>query len=237
MHKPNIIIIVEGQSEFSAFRRVLAPYLLRLGLICIFPIIGKTGKIKGGHKDFSILCSMVRNFAAQFPGVYISAFFDYYGINPKWPGVFEGKNQACEPHEKAGLIESAILQSVIEGDCGRLWSGHFFPYIQLHELEALWFADTDIMASILSPKRADIDLKVQFSQIKQQFNGRSEMINDSPGAAPSKRIEQFALYQKGKSAQSQSAPLMEKIGLDKIRQECPRFNQWLTKLESIKHEP
>jgi hypothetical protein len=100
-------------------------------------------------------------------------------------------------------------------------------------LEALLFADTDILGAALEPLDMKVDLRQKFMAIRSGFDN-CEMINDSPLTAPSKRIEKLARYEKGKSASSQAGPIMEKTGLAKIRQECPRFDQWLKTLERLK---
>ena len=101
----------------------------------------------------------------------------------------------------------------------------FVPYIQMHEFEALMFSDPAAFAdSIGQPS-----LRKDFSAIRQQFE-TPEHIDNSPVTAPSKRI--LALYP------AYEKPLMgetaaKAIGLPKIRQECPLFNDWLAKLESL----
>ncbi|NJL76090.1 MAG: DUF4276 family protein [Saprospiraceae bacterium] len=59
-----------------------------------------------------------------------------------------------------------------------------------------------------------------------------EEINESAQTAPSKRIIQYLPnYEKQKS---QVGPMIaEDIGLELLRQRCPHFNEWITKLESL----
>lgn len=59
-----------------------------------------------------------------------------------------------------------------------------------------------------------------------------ELINDGQQTAPSKRImAQFPDYGEAKS--TFGPQLAEKIGLQVIRSNCPHFNKWLSKLESL----
>ncbi len=72
-------------------------------------------------------------------------------------------------------------------------------------------------------------LRNKFEEIRQKFE-TPEHIDDGPDSAPSKRIlDLYPAYEK---------PLMGEraaleIGLPKIRQECPLFNAWLSKLETL----
>ena len=57
-----------------------------------------------------------------------------------------------------------------------------------------------------------------------------EDINDSSETAPSKRIESLLpSYQKVVDGPE----IIAAIGLEVVREECPRFNGWLTRLESL----
>jgi hypothetical protein len=60
--------------------------------------------------------------------------------------------------------------------------------------------------------------------------GATEDINDSPHTAPSKRITHVVpSYNKT----AEGITIASDIGLQKIRQECPHFNAWLTQLENL----
>ena len=75
------------------------------------------------------------------------------------------------------------------------------------------------------------DLRVDFERIRMGF-ATPEHIDDSPNTAPSKRvIGFFPGYERQKRLLGVLAAL--EIGLPKIRQECPLFNAWLAKLETL----
>ncbi|UQZ90058.1 hypothetical protein C4J81_12935 [Deltaproteobacteria bacterium Smac51] len=238
MSKPDLVVIVEGQTEVSSLKRTVGQYLYdHTGCEAIFAAIGKTGADKGGHKSFEIFINQIQMFAKQYPGVYISTFFDYYGFNPRWKEFEALKKAALKKGDDIiktiGQLEELMAMKVLGAVGISLREGHFLPYIQLHELEALLFADTDILGEELQPLADSANLKQEFMTIRTEFDN-CEMINDSPLTAPSKRIEKLARYVKGKSARSQAGPIMEKIGLLKIRQACPRFDQWIKTLEGLK---
>ena len=95
----------------------------------------------------------------------------------------------------------------------------------MHEFEGLLFSDCDALSRGVGRP----ELQPQFESIRNQFT-TPEDINDSPHTAPSKRMESIIPgYEK---------PLLGilavlEIGLARIRAECPHFNAWLSKLESL----
>jgi len=98
------------------------------------------------------------------------------------------------------------------------------PFVVMHEFEGLLFSDCAAFSrSIGRP-----DLEASLRKIRDAF-ATPEEINDSPVAAPSKRVETLMPgYQK---------PLLgvlaaREIGLARIRKECPHFDGWLRQLES-----
>ena len=105
----------------------------------------------------------------------------------------------------------------------------FIPYIQLHEFEALMFADTVILENWLSLYNA-IEVGC-FSKIKNAApEGNPELINERPESAPSKRILSLCdSYDKV----DDGLLILQEIGLKRMRVECRHFNEWLTRLEQL----
>ncbi len=95
----------------------------------------------------------------------------------------------------------------------------------LHEFEAMMFVSPESIAAAFS----NTALKDKLMAIKAEFDSPEE-INDNPQTAPSRRLRTlFPGYQK-----PLHGPLVVlEIGLDQIRNECPHFNEWLRKLESL----
>ena len=68
-----------------------------------------------------------------------------------------------------------------------------------------------------------------FSDIRNKFD-TPEDINDSPDTAPSKRIRKIVgSYDKV----AEGLLIAADIGLQKLRNECPHFNAWITELENL----
>ena len=72
----------------------------------------------------------------------------------------------------------------------------------------------------------------KFQKIRDQYNSPEE-INDSPQSHPSKRITEIIPTYKKPLNGSQAAA---KIGLDKMKQECPHFRDWLKRLEPLRKD-
>ena len=95
----------------------------------------------------------------------------------------------------------------------------------MHEFEAYMFSEPAAFADAIRRP----DLREDLIEIRQQFE-TPEHIDNSPVSAPSKRIlDLFPGYEK--ALMGERAAL--KIGLPKIRQECPLFDDWLTQLENL----
>jgi hypothetical protein len=73
------------------------------------------------------------------------------------------------------------------------------------------------------------DLATDFGVIRSSFRTPEE-INDNPVTAPSKRIEQlFPKFEKPIHGTFGAI----KIGIEKIRTECPLFSDWLRQIEKL----
>jgi hypothetical protein len=58
-----------------------------------------------------------------------------------------------------------------------------------------------------------------------------ELINNSPETSPSHRLERIV---RGYDKVVYGNYLAESIGLSKIRERCPRFNQWIESLANVR---
>ena len=100
------------------------------------------------------------------------------------------------------------------------------PYIQQYEFEALLYSQVSAFRDVFGLYQGTLD---HLMAIRQQF-ATPEEINDHPDTAPSKRLMQVITnYNK----LAHGPAVAEKKGLSRIRQECPRFNSWVTRLESL----
>ena len=101
---------------------------------------------------------------------------------------------------------------------------NFIPNLLVHEFEALLFTDIQVFEQWTD----DNSLLNPLYEVRRTL--APEEINEQPQTSPSKRIlAAWQGYQK-----TVHGPLIAcDIGLDKIREACPHFNQWLLKMESF----
>lgn len=155
----------------------------------------------GGDVRIDRLVSHIKR--APYP--VVTTFVDYYGFK-----IRKGT--------EAKLIEDTLKSKVKKP--------HFIPYLQIHETEALCFANKDVLCQTMN---ADDKQKREIDTIISEFHDRPEEINNNPKTAPSKRLKNiFNGYQKildGKRI-IQAMPLSDMIS------KCPHFAQWLNDIEA-----
>jgi hypothetical protein len=182
-------------------------------------------KNRGGIRPWPSVKKDIINHLKEDPGCIATTMVDYYGLPQEGDAAWPGRAGAAglRPIEKANFVETALLNDLAtEAD---LYPGRFVPFVVMHEFEGLLFSD----CAAFSKGIGRPILEPHFKSIRDQF-ATPEEINDSPVTAPSKRVEALVPgYQK---------PFLGvlaalEIGLAAIRAECPHFNHWLSKLESL----
>jgi hypothetical protein len=217
-----VIAVVEGQTEATFVREVLAPHLGNSGIALTARVVGKPGH-KGGVGEYSRARRDILALIKQESTTIITTMFDFYAMPDSWPGRKAAKRLRHD--RKAPSVEAAI-KSDIAAEFGTAWNpDRLWPYIQMHEFEALLFAKPDVLCQVMSEPDVSDDLQA----IRDEF-ADPERINDSPNSAPSKRIEEFfARYRKP----LHGVLAAKRITLEVMRSECPHFNEWLEMLEEL----
>ena len=216
-----LFILVEGQTEEKFSRELLFPYLPKKEIF-VQPVIVKTKVVKDGPNFKGGLSSYQKTKVdlyklLQDTSAYaVSTMFDYYGLPQSFPGRSAPQGNTCL--ERVEFVEHALASDI--NNC------RFIPFLTLHEFEGLLFSSTADMANCLP---GGTSLESKFQEIQQQFK-TPEDINDHPESAPSKRIlDLYPSYQKP----SFGVTIASRIGLKKIRKECPHFSKWLSTLEQL----
>lgn len=215
-----IIAVVEGITEQSFVREVLAPWLWDKGRVeLVASPAGKPGK-KGGNSYGKVKSDLIKHLKNPH-FTTVTTLFDFYGMPLKWPGRTEAlkKSQANKPL----TVEKAIFCD-IEAAVGAERAEHLIPYIQMHEFEALLFSDTTSLPDIMrKPKAKEI-----LDEIRMKYSTPEE-INDSSTTAPSKRIGIiFPYYQKP----LHGVLAAKRITVETMMQHCPHFQKWVTVLKA-----
>lgn len=227
MSSIEIYIVVEGQTEQTFVRDVLAPSMVHKGIFLYPALIGKPGH-KGGDIRFDKAKNDIGHFLRQRNDTYISTMFDYFRIDSQWPGKAEVLRQtqngtALTASHKAEILEAATSNEIVKTFPGCNTENRFVSYIEMHEFEAMLFSDADILA-----EKTEIDVS-KINEILVKYNNPEE-INDDPANAPSKQLEAL---KNGYRKVANGKTISETIGVQTIRRQCVHFNNWLTKLESL----
>lgn len=210
-------IICEGQTEENFVTQLLAPHLIDFGVIA-------TPHNLGTGTNYQKLRKKVLEWLKAEPTAHVTTLIDLYAMPDDFPGFDEHIHK--QPQDKVEGLE-ADFKADIERENIENW--RFIPHFQLHEFEALLFSDPKIMEDWFG-----MDTKIPanaFNNILEQYSG-PEAINSDREKAPSKQIIKILpAYKKGKP--TLGMVVASEIGLSKMRQTCPHFNAWLTKLEQL----
>lgn len=227
MSNVEVYIVVEGQTEQTFVRDVLAPEIALKGIYLYPALIGKPGH-KGGDIRFERAQVDIGKFLRQRSDIYVSTMFDYFRIDELWPGrsmVRQKFNNgaALSAVEKAETLENSTLIRVKELFPGCEVEKRFIPYIEMHEFEALLFSNANTLAQKIGVEADTI------RNILAGYNGPEE-INDDPRKAPSKQIEALnPSYRKV----AMGTVIGSAIGIQAMREQCLHFNDWVSKLEQL----
>jgi hypothetical protein len=218
-----INIVTEGQTEETFVRDVLEEPMA-WKLLGLTPRSVETGRhrgqiFRGGLRTYAKARGDIVRWLNSDPTAYVTTMFDLYGL----PADFPGRSDASllgDPYRKAELIECHLAEDIA--------NDRFIPYVQLHEFEGLLFSQVaaiDEALALISPRSRLRELE----EIRAAVNSPEE-INDDERTAPSKRL--LALHP-GYDKPLFGSLIAQRIGVDKIRSQCPHFNAWLSRLEAL----
>lgn len=217
-----VLVVVEGSTEQTFVRNVLAPYLAAAGVMVSPRILGRPGK-KGGISGYIQARDEIISVLKEDTNRICTTMFDYYGMPESWPGRTDSRNVPFL--QKATLVETRLAESIGQAMGGAFRRERFIPYVQMHEFEALLFSQPSVLASVMRRPETAQDMQ----KIISEFDS-PEMINDDVNNAPSKRLLRlYPPYNKPFHGNITA----ERIGLAAIRERCPHFNEWVSKLERV----
>lgn len=222
-------IVVEGSAEETFVNDVIKENLSPLGIYVSARRI-TTGwdkinnkKSKGGITNFAKFQNEITRWITSDRGrqdTIYTTFVDLYAFpkdkrSPYTSQIRDIKNL----YQKIEVLQAAIAQKINHPQ--------FIPYIQLHEFESLILVEPDRLLGMYP------DTQREIRKLKEEIGDRNpEEINESYHTAPSKRIIKYFPDYEGQKAQV--GPLVaEEIGMTQLRNKCPHFNEWITKLEAI----
>ena len=221
-----LVAIVEGETEQTFVRDQLAGYLALHGT-SIWAVLPGRNRKRGGVKKWEVARQDIVRTLKE--GRYCTTMMDYYAMPDDWPGRVNAKSLAWD--KRASHVEAKLLED-ITGAMGQTFNTQFFiPYVQLHEFEALVFADVGVLTSVMSPLSPSSPerLEKQFARILDEA-GRPEAIDDGVETCPSRRIIGVV---KAYKKRVHGPIVTRRIGLETLRDRCDHFAAWLGRLERI----
>jgi hypothetical protein len=214
-----ILILVEGQTEETFVREVLAPHLQPMGLaliprLVVTKYVKEGGSFKGGVPQYALVQGDLKRLLGDTNATRVTTMLDYYGLPKDFPGLTHRPAGTC--YARVAHVEQAFAADIAHP--------RFLPYLALHEFEASLFAAPDRCSISFSTEEIT---KLQAIRASVQS---PEEINEHPDTSPSKRILAISPgYQK-----TLHGPLaVMDVGLSAIRASCPHFAQWLSQLEAL----
>ncbi|MBF0133438.1 MAG: DUF4276 family protein [Magnetococcales bacterium] len=216
-----VIVLVEGQTERRFIKEMLAPYL-SFKHIFLKPIILQKPGVAGGDVKFARARNDIGIHLKQRGETWLTLLVDYYGIRSDWPGYAESRSQPS-PALKAKVMCQHTAQRVEELFAEQDAARRFIPYVSMHEIEALLFSDSEMLAKGLGVAQSEVEKILRSC-------GEPEAINDNPNGAPSKRLDLLTTRFKKTTT---GIEIARTIGIPKMRSACPLFDAWICKLESL----
>jgi hypothetical protein len=215
-----LLLLVEGQTEETFVRDVLAPYLAPSRIDCR-PVIVATkrtgsGKRRGGVGSWSKVARELRLLLGN-SHAHVSTIFDLYGWPDDAPGMSDILPSEAS-HSRAERLEAALGQY--------FGARHFTPHLVLHEFETWLYADPTRWTAALA---APATLANTLAAIAATAGG-PELVDEGPETAPSKRLSKAWPGYRKLPHGPRAADLTT---IEVIRAACPHFNRWIATLSNV----
>jgi hypothetical protein len=219
-------VLAEGQTEEAFVNQVLAPHLAGHGVVADVRCVTtrrdrhRPDRVyRGGMRDFGKVQRDLDRWMAEDRGAAFTTMFDLYALPQDFPGYVDAA-RLKDPYARVRHLEQALAATFGEP--------RLIPYIQLHEFEALLFSDPEKFDWQYIEHGPQI---ARLAEVARQFDS-PELIDDGAQTAPSKRI--IAEIPEYAFQKSTAGPLIAvHIGVEKMRERCPHFAEWLAALESL----
>ena len=219
--------IVEGQTEETFVNTVLRDHFAAQSISAVAHCVTTRRerrathlKYRGGLTTYKHARDDISRWVREDSSgdARFTTMFDLYRLPQDFPRYADAA-EVSDPYARVELLEAALSEAI--GD------HRFIPYIQLHEFEALLFAD---------PRKLDtqfVDHRIRIQQLVEtatRFDS-PELVDDGPTTAPSKRIT--AAIPEYESRKASAGPIVAaKIGLPVLQSQCRHFREWLERLSA-----
>lgn len=225
-----VLILVEGQTEETFVRDLLAPHLVSYHVLATAVLLENKPRHKQKPAEKDLPGRTFKGGVSQYPLIErhilsllndkeaaVTTLLDYYGLPADFPGQ-ETLPQAITAYQQVEHLQQAFAQKINHP--------RFHPYLALHEFEALLFCRPAAIAERF-PTIPTLAAHVQ--AIRHEFSS-PELINDEPQSHPSARLKLLIpRYRKPLDG----VQIAQQIGLTPMREQCPHFASWLGWLENL----
>jgi hypothetical protein len=226
----DLTLLAEGKCELLFAKSPIAEHL-GARQVFVHPVKVLTSKdnraskqYRGGVVSYKQVKADLLRFVkrdAHKPAAWLTTMIDLYALPSDFPGYAHSKT-IVNPHQRVAYLEQEFAKDIA--------FPRFIPYIELHEFEALLFARPQALGEYYSDPRHDAAVQ-SLVQVAAGF-ANAELINDGDQTAPSKRIiAAVPEYEREKATVGPQVSL--KIGLPRLREQCPHFDTWLGRLEKL----
>lgn len=214
-----VLVLVEGQSEEWFIKNILNPNF-NLKNIYFIPTILTTKRLisgpnyKGGVTSYQKIRRDLLRLFSDTSATIVTILIDYYGLPDDFPGFLSRPTSNC--YERVEFLENKFQEDINRKN--------FLPYLQLHEFEALILSNIESFKKVFSDKEIQVQ---KLEELSLSYNSPEE-INENSKTRVSKRIKEILPeYEKILHGQL----ILMNSNLDKIRDKCSHFNNWLKKIE------
>jgi hypothetical protein len=222
-----LYVFCEGLTEQNFCHQVLEPHLFPNGDGIVHSIrvafSKRHGRVtRGGVAKYEPLRRDIINTlrSRHERHVFFTSLIDLYALPKDFPGKSGRTRDPKNPYPYVEALEQAFGDNVQDI--------RFIPHIQLHEFEAMLFADPE--AFRVAFEHCDAAIKT-LQAIGISFP-TIEHIDDGAETAPSKRIIRELPAYEGRKATA-GPDIAEFIGLSVIRNKCAHLSDWLMRLENL----
>jgi hypothetical protein len=225
-------VVTEGQTEESFVRDVLRRDLAYKQIyvdahsITTRRDLKRNRVFRGGLRnldhllrDIELWLKQEENNVESWVTTMVDLYAFPYSYNNDWKSGFE--------QQKTGIDRVKYLEAKLQSHFAKYQ--RFIPYVQLHEFETLLLTEPKLINEAFSSETPDST----YRKFLDDLGGLPpEDVNSGTETAPSKRIiKHYPQYEDNKA--TWGTLIGDTIGSEAMRNKCPHFNEWLSKLERL----
>jgi hypothetical protein len=220
-----LYLTVEGQTEAAFATTVLTPHLANCNVFLNPPRFTGLRRRRGRIPQGGLLNTFAHTLADmrtwlmedQSTDARFSMMVDLYSLPNDFPGYAAGMAMATG-QQKAVALQQSLAEVMA--------NARFIPYLQCHEFEALVLVDPVRISTLYDVPNG------QMQALRQECDAfaTAEDINLGQHSHPKYRIKQRV---QGYDENVAGPLVAEDIGLATLREQCPHFGEWLTRLELL----